>query len=240
MDWADDVTYAVHDLEDFYRVGMIPIDRICTYDTEATDFVEWVANRWTSQPDKPNKKSAKDLAAVLDPLRDLVNSSYDELLQPFTGTVRQRAQLRTLTSQLISRHVQEAVELRTSAELDGTAVTIDPDLQIEVLLLKELTWRYVIENPSLATQQEGQRSILRHLFGKLTESARSDRALFPPRYRHLLDEEPKTGNSENDEERRRLRIVTDLVSSLSEPQAVLLHDRLTGRSLGSIVDLFNW
>ena len=27
MDWADDITFAIHDLLDFYRSGRIPIDR---------------------------------------------------------------------------------------------------------------------------------------------------------------------------------------------------------------------
>ena len=28
MDWADDITYAVHDLVDFYCAGQIPMDRL--------------------------------------------------------------------------------------------------------------------------------------------------------------------------------------------------------------------
>ena len=34
MDWADDVAYAIHDLEDFYRVGAIPLDRVMSDELE--------------------------------------------------------------------------------------------------------------------------------------------------------------------------------------------------------------
>src|SRR5207247_4642798 len=37
MDFADGVAYSVHDLDDFYRAGLIPLDRLCRERTDDFD-----------------------------------------------------------------------------------------------------------------------------------------------------------------------------------------------------------
>ena len=38
MDWADDISYSVHDTEDFYRAGLIPLDRLALIPQERDRF----------------------------------------------------------------------------------------------------------------------------------------------------------------------------------------------------------
>lgn len=78
MDWCDDVTYAVHDVEDFYRVGMIPLNLIFGGATTASgpgsNDAEWekcrsfVAEKWEGR-DGWETKSLADRETSLDEIR---------------------------------------------------------------------------------------------------------------------------------------------------------------------------
>ena len=49
MDWADDVTYAVHDLEDFIRAGRVPMQALASGENELSVFVERALPRLQSK-----------------------------------------------------------------------------------------------------------------------------------------------------------------------------------------------
>jgi dGTPase len=105
----------------------------------------------------------------------------------YGGTWKERAALREFTSQLIGRYIGgTALENRGgSCELQ-----IDEHLWLEVTMLKELTWVYVIEAPSLVSQQFGQRQAIRKLFEIYSGASRNvkQRNLFPAYYREAIDE----------------------------------------------------
>ncbi|MGA7219970.1 MAG: hypothetical protein WBX38_16765, partial [Candidatus Sulfotelmatobacter sp.] len=58
----------------------------------------------------------------------------------------------------------KAIELQKPSDKSQPFVKILRSKKLEVRMLKALTWFYVIYNPALATQQFGQRKIIRELF----------------------------------------------------------------------------
>ena len=100
--------------------------------------------------------------------------------------------------------------------------------------LKELTWRYVIENPALETQQYSQRQVMRHLFSIFAEAAlssgsRRSLGIFPVGNQEQLE----TAASDED----KIRLVADFMASMTENQAFVMHRRLTGAAPGSVTDI---
>lgn len=211
MDWADDVTYAVHDMDDFYRAGLVPLDRLCQGGAELERFVAYLTGRTSAE----HKTAAERI------FNDTLN--FDA---PYDGGSEQRINLRTTGSALITRYLEApAVVNRSSA----AHFEIDDDVRHEVDVLKELMWFYVIERPSLATLQHGQRLVIRGLYEHYDEAAQKGRfGLFPALYAERL--RPASPGAWS-------RIVVDMIANMTEAGAMDVYRRLEGISTGSVVDI---
>jgi dGTPase len=220
MDWADDVTYSVHDLEDFYRAGKVPLHALADLidGRERRVFFDEVFERRKNSTGIWLKESREDLEeAFLDIVAPF---NIDE---PFNGSRDHRARLRSFTGLLINRYVG-GLTIRNE---NGRWVLVkNPQFEKEITMLKELTWHYVINAPSMATYQLGQRKIIKNLFEIFGEAAdwQPDWKVFPQYFRERL----QSASTERD----RIRIVVDFISGLTEPQAIALHQQVTGNSLG--------
>ena len=220
MDWADDVTYSAHDLEDFYRAGKIPLHQLSNRTAkERSKFFDEVFSRrdgqegiWQTNRTEMEKAFESVVVGVF------------EIEEPYNGTKMHRSKLRRFTGFLIDRYIN-GLRLKSAGQ---KRVEIDPGKEREVTMLKELTWHYVINDPSMASQQFGQRKIISDLFQIFEKAARTRKnfLIFPKHYQEELESNPSES----------LRIVIDLIAGMTEKQAVIVHQRLTGTALGSALE----
>jgi dGTPase len=219
MDWADDVTYSVHDVEDFYRAGLIPLHLLSarTDERERKKFLDDLFRRRRADPGVWQRYSRADLENAF--IRRVILFDID---RPYSGDREDRSKLRRFSGRCIDDFVH-AIRLRKPRGRSGSCVEIDPGREKEVAVLKELTWHYVINDPSTAAQQEGQRRVIRGLFECFREAARRGRfSVFPVFHQELL-----RGASP----REATRVVVDLISGMTERQATAMYQRLAGASL---------
>ncbi len=214
MDWADDIAYAVSDLEDFIRAGLIPLGLLVESKVERQNFL---------------RSEFQDLAE--NEFEDHANALTSLLAfapKRFSGSRTDRAHLRSFTSVLINRYIP-SVSLGDNGPGEQSLL-INDKARTEVTVLKGLTWHYVIRRNALSTLRFGQRRIIGDLFAILHEASahRDDHAIFPLSSREELE------RCQSDQERA--RVVADTIASMNESQAIEIHQRLTGSILGSAMD----
>ena len=228
MDFADDIAYAVHDVEDFYRTGLIPLDKLVRDRDEVDKFLDGsfanLEGNYTPAPfDKKECKAAFTDILEFAPIND-----------PYSGTGDQRARLRSFTAGLIGRYVN-AIQLHVPEESNRRRVEIVPLVEMELFVFKQLTWFYVINNSALAAQQYGQRRIVRELFQIFNDAAESKSLdIFPTGSKSRMEELTRDGQCNSPD--ARVRVVVDLIAGMTEHQAVSMYQRLTGVWLGTVMD----
>jgi dGTPase len=224
MDWADDVAYSVHDLEDGFHAGLItfenlksPAERALVSRTTATTYCD---------------EDEAELTEILDALLalDMWPDSYD-------GGPATAAALKNLTSELIGRFCVAAQQATVAAGRLTPSSTASPsshtspmghsltryaaDLvvprrqRLECALLKGITAHYVMTRAGVIAAQARERELLTELAHAIERGA--PRTLDP-----LL--RPAWDAAGTDAAHR--RVVIDQVASLTDTSAIAWHHRL--------------
>jgi dGTPase len=200
MDWADDVAYSVHDLEDGIHSGQVPLHAI---DRDAVLEIAATTGAGT-------KDHLDELYAAL--------TSASWWARAYDGTTRSQAAVKRMTSELTARLSAAVVVATRSAYGNGPLrrygadVVVPSRTRAECELLKAIAVHYVMLGR--LEVQERQRELLTELVELLLQ--RPDH-LEPALHEHWLAAA---------DDAHRLRVVVDQVASLTDPSAVAWHARL--------------
>jgi dGTPase len=209
MDWADDVAYSVHDVEDGVYGGHIKLSTVD--DTERAALCE-VAAELYSQLAPAVLAPMLDALLALPALRDL--GRYD-------GSYAAQAAAKRATSELTGRFAGAAV-LATQDTHGGArlarydAQLVVPDsIVAECALLKAVAARYVMRRAGAAERQADQRRLLTELVTAVRDGAPA-----------TLDAPAAAAWHEAAGEAARLRVIIDQVAQLTDSSAYAWHARL--------------
>ncbi len=211
MDFADDVAYSVHDVEDGVVAGRIDL---AVLDDRGTRVELWDTVRDWYLPGASDDE-LEDALSGLRVIGSWPSASYD-------GTRPALAALKNLTSDVIGRFcgsVQQATRelfgddplVRHAADL-----VVPPQTRLEIGVLKGIAAHWVMKADDRIALLDRQRTLVQELAEALRD--RAPDALHPA-LREDFVQAP--------DEAARLRVVVDQVASLTDASAVDWHARLT-------------
>jgi dGTPase len=209
MDWADDVAYSVHDVEDGILAGRIDLAALGS--PAERDALMALAVKHFGADEAALARAADALIAL--PVVDAVRG-----FSPAAAEASAHVALKRLTSELVGRFVHAATDATRAVHGEGPLLRYAADLVVppgaaaEVALLKSVALRYVMSDPDRIAMQARERQLLVELCAALLAAAPD--ALDP-----MFAEDWTAA----DDDAARLRVVLDQVAVLTDRQAVARH-----------------
>jgi dGTPase len=209
MDWADDVAYSVHDVEDGIISGYVRLSAMADPEERAA-LCKDVSEVYSVEPADLLAEALDDLLPALAPI------------DGFDGSSRALVALKAVASLLIGRFASAAVDATRQMYGPQPLQRYDADLIVptrvraECALLKGIALRYVMRRPGSDQRYAREQEILRELVAALVR--RSPDAMDPV-FGPLFLAAPDDSS--------RLRVIIDQVASLTDASALEWHARLT-------------
>jgi dGTPase len=206
MDTADDIAYAIHDLEDFYRVGVLQHATVAaeleTWQRHALELASLSSAELQAQIRRPGRSletlrrrlHAKDSWVINDEaFASAVAKVRAELVDgllavPFDGSVEAEQTVADFSARWTRRLVDGVGVLEDPSPRSGHVVLAVAQWH-EVQVLKFVHRRFVLLRPDLALHQRGQATLLSSLVEALDQWAtdRHEAARLPRRLHDLIE-----------------------------------------------------
>lgn len=207
MDWADDVAYSVHDVED--AIASEIIDPRSLRDPETVSSIARAAQSWY--------RAELGEAELVDALGRALGAGA--MPAAYDGTRVSLAALKDATSLLIGHFVREAEDATRARFGPGALTRFDADVVIpdgvraEVLMLKAVSAHFVLMDEQRGDLLGRQREVL----GFLHDTYRDRPDRMDPLYRQDFDTAA--------DDAARTRVVIDQIASLTDGRAYALAER---------------
>jgi dGTPase len=216
MDWADDVAYSVHDLEDGLQAGLITLSALRDPSERKA-----VAGLTAAEYCAPGSVSIDELCEIF---ADLI--ALPCWPPAFDGSLASLAALKNLTSELIGRLCSAAQEATLAAAGHVGAghagltryaadLVVPRTQRLECALLKGVTAQYVMSRAGAAQTQARERELIAELTAAVVEGAPE-----------TLDLVFRPAHAAAGSDQERLRVAVDQIASLTDTSAIAWHRRL--------------
>lgn len=210
MEAADDIAYAVHDIEDGIWARLIPIDQIVQLEPWALEKIAAMAAR--RNPGMFTDPAREIEAEIGDVFGTLSSSKWAR--GPFDRSRRSEGGLKSFCSALTDDLLRSVTEGGTLTWAENQPV------QRRIAVLKAIVWVWLIEPPELVTRRHGQRRIIRELVEGYVDEPR------------MLPYQDEWRRLDPADERAQARFIADHVASMTDNYAWYVHREMYGSSAG--------
>lgn len=227
MDVSDDITYAIHDLEDFYRAGMLDLTTIL----EELNLFPSGKSRQLNElqkdlaADYPDLYSADEFTSqvkvALTTLQNSLGTSYEP---------KYEAQLREFVSNAIHAAVTSTFIVEQPTGDVGALMLLGCEQWHTIQLYKHFLKAHVLDREDLGIVQYSQTMLIVELLNRLREWKSADSTRLPARMSLLL-QAAGTDSGQYSEARGYM----DYLCTLTDTQAVNLHDTLFGFRIPAMI-----